>query len=88
MLEIRQAVLVHRKTSYENFLWIPGFQIGSMAKMKTRKCQNSTESFLNKKIPLLTVAITEKLLICYPITIYGFNNKKIQFQTSVVNSHQ
>ena len=32
VLEIRETVLVPQKTSYENFPWILGFRICSMAK--------------------------------------------------------
>ena len=45
------------------------FEYALWQKPKTRKCQKSTESFLNKKQSLLIVTITRKLLKSYQFGI-------------------
>ena len=56
------------------------FEYGLRQKVKTWKCQKSTESFLNQKIAIVNSyhyqKSAKKLSIWYLSTIFGFNNKK------------
>ena len=66
------------------------FEYALWQKTKTRKCRISTESFLNKKNPLVTVTISRKLLESYQFAIQvpvWLEIKKSHFQGSIVNSH-
>ena len=79
-------VLTLRKMSLWKFLVVSVFSNNDLwQKTKTWKGQNYTESFLNWKHPLLTVAITRNCLkqpICYLRTILPLITKAI-----MVNVH-
>ena len=71
------------------FLGFRVFEYALWQKAKTRKCEKSIVSFLNKKHSLLMITIARKLLKSLQFIFkyhFGFNNKKSHLQASMVGS--